>query len=98
MSSGTSVTLTLYFNRHHYNSIAEIDEEIVETKQDIEKVWATIKALCVATPKDVTPQGEEPLYFICHCLEDNRELLNDYESRLYALECIKRGWDTREED
>ena len=98
MSSGTYVKVGRYYNHHHYHSIAEIDEKIVEVSKKIEEVWARILSLCTATPRDITPQEEEPVQYINDRLEILREYLEDCDYQLQALHDIKEGWETREED
>ena len=98
MSSGTKVTVERYYNRHHYHSIAEIDELINEKNKLIEQRWGEILSLCTATPKDITPTGEEPLSYVTSLLAELRLLIDGYEYDLQALCDIKDGWETKEED
>ncbi len=96
MSSGTSVKVERYYNRHHYCSIAEIDEKIAETKKVIEEWWGTILALCTSTPKDITPEDDEPLDYIEKKLYEAREAINYLEGDLQAMCDIKDGLETIE--
>jgi len=98
MSSGTLVKVERYYNRHHYGSIAEIDERIITATKERDDVWASILALCMATPRDITPDGEDPVQYVNERLADLRELLGDAEYNLQALHDIRDGWETREED
>ena len=98
MSSGTYVKVERYYNRHHYKSIEEIDENIMQATKDVAAVWADILSMCVATPKDITPTNEEPMLYVTERLKYLRECLEDAEYKLQALHDIKDGWETREED
>lgn len=98
MSSGTLVRLQRYYNRHHYESKAEIDESIQDTKKVIEQWWGTILGICTATPKDITPEGENPIEYIESKLFECRDAINNLECELQAMYDIKDGWETREED
>lgn len=98
MSSGTLVKVERYYNRHHYRSIAEIDEKIKDTKKLIEQWWGTILGICTATPKDITPEGESPIEYIESRLFECREAINYLECELQAMCDIKEGWETKEED
>lgn len=100
MSSGTRVTVTRYYNHHHYHSLEEIDEIIVETKEQVSETWGEIFALCASTPNDIIPLGKGiiPLEFVKKRLDELREYLNYLNDKLDALFDIKDGWETREED
>lgn len=98
MSSGTFVKVERYYNHHHYKSIEEIDACYSQAVKEREDVWCSILSLCMATPKDITPQDEDPVQYVNERLSDYRELLDEYDYKLQALHDIKEGWETREED
>ena len=98
MSSGTLVKIKRYYNRYHLHSIEELLDLREQAYKECEKVWASILALCMATPKDITPDGEDPATYIAERLMGYREWLNEVECKIQAYNDIEQGWETKEED
>ena len=97
MSYGTSVTVEHYFNRYHYESKQQLIDDIAEAKADLAKAQEAINHLAFANPRDLTPEGENPVYYIIGLLNDLWETYHDADFHLSALETILEGWDTKEE-
>lgn len=98
MSSGTKVKIQRYYNRFHMHSLEELREQREQAIKESEKVWASILALCMATPKDITPDGEDPATYITEILKGYREMLDDIDYHIQAYYDIEEGWETKEED
>ena len=98
MSSGTLVKIQRYYNRYHLRSLEELHDHREQAIKESEKVWASILALCMATPKDITPNGEDPASYITEILMGYREMLTEVEYHIQAYNDIEEGWDTKEED
>ena len=98
MSSGTLVKIERYYNRFHMHSLEELRDQREQAIKEDEKVWASILALCMATPKDITPDGEEPTIYVTEQLKGYREMLNEIDYHIQAYNDIEEGWETKEED
>ena len=98
MSSGTFVTVEHYFNRYHYQSKERLIDDIALAKADLAKAQEAINHLAFANPRDLTPEGENPVYYIINLLNDLWETYRDADFHLSALETILEGWDTKQED
>lgn len=98
MSSGTFVTVEHYFNRYHYQSKQQLIDDIAQAKADLAKAHEAINHLAFANPRDLTPEGENPVYYIGEVLDDLWASYRDADRHLSALETILEGWDTKQED
>lgn len=98
MSSGTLVKIERYYNRFHMHSLEELRDQREQAIKEREKVWASILALCMATPKDITPDGEDPATYITEILKGYREMLDEIDYHIQAYHDIEAGWETKEED
>lgn len=98
MSSGTYVKVGHYFARYHYRDKAELERDIAEAKQDKADAQAAINNVAFASPDAITPQGENPYDYISDLLRELWEVYEQSDFYLYALQTIKEGWDTKEED
>ena len=98
MSSGTLVKIERYYNRFHMHSLEELRDQREQAIKESEKVWASILALCMATPKDITAKDEDPATYITELLQGYREMLDEIDYHIQAYHDIEQGWDTKEED
>ena len=98
MSSGTLVKIERYYNRFHLHSLEELRDQREQAIKEQEKVWASILALCMATPKDITPDDEDPATYITEILKGYREMLDDIDYHIQAYSDIEEGWETKEKD
>jgi len=98
MSSGTLVKIERYYNRFHMHSLEELRDQREQAIKEREKVWASILALCMATPKDITPDGEDPATYMAELLKSYREMLDEIDYHIQAYHDIEEGWETKEED
>ena len=98
MSSGTLVKIKRYFNYYHYSSLETLNNDIKDAIKARECAKASLLALAMATPRDITPDGEIPIEHIEGCFNNAFDVYNDADAHLSALYDIKDGWETREED
>ena len=98
MSSGTSVKIERYYNRYHIHDLNELEYKLKKAIELREGIWGQIKALAMATPKDIVAPTNIPEEYITVRIEELRESLNNCEYDIQALYDIKEGWETREED
>ena len=98
MSSGTLVKVERYYNRYHLRSLEELRDQREQAIKESEKVWASILALCMATPKDITPKDEDPANYMTELLSGYREMLDEIDYHIQAYHDIEEGWETKEED
>lgn len=98
MSSGTQVTVTRYYNHYHFATREQLDEAVRNSNRALAEAKESLFALCLATPKDITPPGEDPLAYMRQAFEEAWELYIDADAHNQALADIEEGWETREED
>lgn len=98
MSSGTRVTVTRYYNHYHFRTKEELAEEERKSNIKLAKCKEAIFALCLATPRDITPQGEDPVAYMRESFNEAWDAYFDESYHNQALYEIEEGWETREED
>ena len=98
MSSGTQVTVTRYYNHYHFRTKEELAEAVRNSNRELTECKESLFALCLATPRDITPQGEDPVAYMRQAFEEAWELYIDADYRNQALADIEEGWETRGED
>ena len=64
MSWGIEFNTDIYINKLHFSTLQQLDDLIndLETNNNIYK--GEILMFAAATPRDITPEGEEPIFFI----------------------------------
>lgn len=97
MSSGTFIKVKRYYKHYHYKDKELLKEDISTAKIKLEQAKASLLALSMATPKDLTPDGEDPCDYIEICFNRKFEEYIEADYNLFALQDILDGWETKEE-
>lgn len=77
MGWGTTFDAHLHISNKIFNSIAEIDDEIKVTEETVQNSIKNLQLLAVATPKDVTPPDEIPLFYVKNQVKEEFEMIED---------------------
>ena len=99
MSSGTYIKAEFEFKHFHCNSLDDCEEQLQDAIHKREIWKQRINALALATPKDITPQGEdnEPVGYVIGLLRDYWEMYEEADWRVFALNTIHENWNSKED-
>lgn len=85
---------------YEYSNKARLESDIREMESDVNYYKQRLLAMCCATPKDITPKGDEPLRFVTQEFDEMWDELQDIMFRLSDLytiqlneDCIYNGKD-----
>ena len=84
MSSKTWVTVECAVDRI-FGSYEELQDYIKEQEEYLAKAKSDLSALAAATPKDIAPKDEEPLFFVQNELSTTLEWYEELLSELTIL-------------
>lgn len=78
------------FSKNHesFRSIEDLRDKIKENRSEIENMKAQIRALAMATPKDVTPADYTPVEYINGYMDEFFEELEDLIGYTRLLETL----------
>lgn len=96
MSWGIIFNTTIKVNRLYIRDKIELQEKIKETEALIKDLWLDIDRLTVSNPKDITPNNEEPLFYISSKVEELKETIEEKTillGKLYLLDDCKDDID-----
>lgn len=96
MSWGIIFNTNVRINRLYIKNEKELDEKIKETENLIKSLWSDIDKLVVANPKDITPNDEEPLFYLSNKVEELKETIEEKTillGKLYILDDCKDDID-----
>ena len=88
-----------YFNRYIYETKEHLQDDINKAIQLREQAKQAILALCMATPRDITPNDSSmtPVDAMTEEFNAAWEVYEDADQHLFALNTILEGWDTKVE-
>ncbi len=94
MSWSTELFCNISYNRKSYKNKYEVEEEINDIKEYINRCRKNIRDLVIMTePNKFCPKENDPLIWITNEVED---LLNEIEENMiksYKLELLLDNWD-----
>ena len=90
----TTLTTHLRFNRKTYNHYYEVENDLDEVREIINRQWKDMRSLAYMTePKKFCEEEETPVMFIEQSLRDIQEILEEYIVEEYKLRCLLEDWD-----
>jgi len=81
MAWGIDFETNIFLSRQEYKNTFQVEDAIKECQEELDINKTQIQMLGAATPKDITPIDQEPLYWI------NSEITNAFER--IEEQCIK---------
>jgi len=72
-----------------FRSLRELDNDIDNTNADIDSNERMLFSLITATPKDITPSGEDPHTYLNSMFTDYMSLYRDNVIKIFKLEALK---------
>jgi hypothetical protein len=97
MGWGTSFNADIFLNKRTFDSIWDVDEAIADCEETIAWVKNKMFGLACSTPKDVIPNGEDPISYLSIELSELFEMFSEHVVLLYQLrlfrERLKGGED-----
>ena len=95
MGFATNLFCNITFNRETYNSLYEVDNRIKELEECLNTCKKEIRDLAMMTEPDKFYNKESyssPYEFVYKVLEEDFELIEEYNVELYKLYILKENW------
>lgn len=95
MGFGMYLMTTLYYNRESYKTKWEVEREIQDLKEDIERYKTSINNLVMITEpkKFITDENTDPVWWLTNEYKEYMELLEESQYKLWKLELLYEEWD-----
>jgi predicted DNA-binding protein YlxM (UPF0122 family) len=95
MGYGIDFTANIYLSRQSYSSKGEVEDRIREIDKDLNNCEALLHMYAVASPRDVSPPEDEPIFYLKNrvneTLEEYQDLLSDRYGLEFYLEYLNDG-------
>lgn len=91
MGWGTSFTADIYLSKKLYHSLNEIDDEIKDIEEKIEREKYTLLMYASATPKDISSDDSDIIFSIKQMIVDSVDTLHELYVELYNLNLLKNA-------
>lgn len=86
----------VFIIRQQFRNMQELDDRIKELNEEYDAHRRRLIGFATATPKDVTPNDEDPLYYTTKEVEEIVEAMSHITYQQALLELLKENFDTRE--
>ena len=85
MSYGTDFKADIFLNRQTYMNKYNVEDAIKECESSLSSMETRIKMFAISNPKDITPEGEEVVFWINSEVDSAIELLLEETVKHYQL-------------
>ena len=100
MGWGLSFKADIYLSKETYNSEHEVEQEIEDLTESIDRCKRRIALMISANPSTFIEKGEDidPLYDLDNKISSHLESLEENIIRRYRLQLLLNNWDKRKID
>lgn len=98
MSYGVSCEAEVYISRRHYEHLCDLENDIDEERDTLNRLWDQVLAYMVATPTDYRDEDGNVIAapdFVLQRYRELREEIDEQTILLSNLETLKENFDKR---